>query len=200
MAQAINKAVEDTQMNEAKNPEFSYFVNVNDVPAREKKFKLEASSEECDALSKRFDLVSIRDFHAHLVMKNEGRSRGITMVGKLNAVVIQVIGQQSEGQEHVVDDTINIRFLPEERITPELDEENLMTLDSEDLEPMPEDRFDLGELMAQYLALSVDPYLSDDFRLSQAEPMPGVSFNEPELKKPNPFAVLSDLKDKLEKE
>ena len=80
-----------------------------------------------------------------------------------------------------------------------MEEENLMTLDSEDLEPMPEDSFDLGELMAQYLGLSVDPYLNDDFIFSKEDLGPNVSLNEPDLTKPNPFAVLSGLRDKLQK-
>lgn len=181
-------------------PEFSYNVNIKDVSTKEKHFKLVANQEECDNLAKRFDLVALKDFHADLEMKDEGKNHGIKLIGKLFAVAHQSLSFSDDISEVIVDETINIRFLPEDKITPELDEENLMTLDSEDLEPMPEDRFDLGELMAQYLGLSVDPYLSADFILSEEDLGPNVSLNEPELTKPNPFAVLAGLKDKLQKD
>ena len=187
-------------MSEKPNSEFSYFVNIDDVSSKEKHHKLEASQVECDALATRFGLSGLEGLRAHLVMRDKGRNTGITLVGKLFAVAYQGGGQNTAAEKTVVDDDINIRFLPEDRITPEVEEENMMTLDSEDLEPMPDDRFDLGELMAQYVALSVDPYLSEDFIVSKEDLGPGVSLNEPELKKPNPFAVLSGLKDKLQED
>lgn len=182
------------------NPEFSYFINMKEISTRGKHFKLEASQEECEGLAKRFDLEGLKDFHASLEMKDEGKAHGLTLIGKLFAVAQKKIGLSVDLREVVVDESINIRFLPADIITPELDEENLMTLDSEDLEPMPEDNFDLGELMAQYLGLAVDSYLLDDFIVSNESLGAGVSLNEPALEKPNPFAVLSSLKEKMQKD
>lgn len=190
----------EKQMSKLIETEFSYFVNIKDVSSKGKHFKLEANQKECDGLSKRFDLVGLEDFHANLEMKDEGKAQGITLIGKLFAVAQKKIGLGADVRELVVDETINIRFLPADMITPELDEENLMTLDSEDLEPIPEENFDLGELMAQYLGLSVDPYLLDDFIVSNESLGAGVSLNEPALEKPNPFAILSTLKDKMQKD
>ena len=187
-------------MSKIVEPEFSYFVNIKDISSSGKHFKLTAIQEECDGLAKRFELESLKDLHASLEMKDEGKNHGITLIGKLSAVAQQSVGIGADVQEVFVDETINIRFLPEDKITPELEEENLMTLDSEDLEPLPEDTIDLGELMAQYLGLSVDPYFSEDYILSKEDIGQGVSFNEPALEKPNPFAVLSGLKDKLQKD
>lgn len=186
-------------MSKIVQPEFSYFVNIKDISSSGKHFKLTATQEECDGLVKRFELESLRDFHASLEIKDEGKSKGITLIGKLTAVAQQSVGIGSEVHEVFIDETINIRFLPEDKITPELEEENLMTLDSEDLEPLTEDSIDLGELMSQYLGLAVDPYFGDDYILSKEDVGQGVSFNEPALEKPNPFAVLSGLKDKLQK-
>jgi len=186
-------------MNDQIEPEFSYIANIKDASSKGKHYKLRAEQEQCDALAKRFGLVSLTDFHIMLEMKDEGKGKGITLRGKLFAVAHQVSGSSEDGLKVIVDDIINIRFLNESKITPELEEENMMTLDSEDLEVLPEDVFDLGELMSQYLGLSVDPFLSDGFILSQDDLGEGVSLNEPELSKPNPFAVLSQLRDKLDK-
>lgn len=187
-------------MSKIVKPEFSYFVNIKDVSSKGKHFKLAATQEECGGLAKRFELESLSELHASLEMKDEGKSNGITLIGKLSAVAQQSVGIGADIHEVFVDETINVRFLPEEKITPELEEENLMTLDSEDLEPMPEETIDIGELMSQYLGLSVDPYFADDYSLSPEDISQGVSFNEPALEKPNPFAVLSSLKDKLQKD
>lgn len=187
-------------MSKVVEPEFSYSVNIKDVSSSGKHFKLTATQEECDGLAKRFELESLKDLHASLEMKDEGKNHGITLIGKLSAVAQQGVGINADVHEVFVDETINIRFLPEDKITPELEEENLMTLDSEDLEPLPEENIDLGELMSQYIGLSVDPHFGDDFILSKEDIGHGVSFNEPALEKPNPFAVLSGLKDKLQKD
>ncbi len=187
-------------MSDTIQPEFSYIVKVKDVSTKGKLCKLVATQEQCDALAKRFDLEGLKDFQANLEIKDAGKDQGVTLIGKLFATAYRRMGLSDDTSEVIVDDTINIRFLPESRITPELDEENMMTLDSEDLEPMPQDSFDLGELMAQYLALSVDPYLSDDMLFCAENLGQGVSINEPELARINPFEVLSSLKDKLKKD
>lgn len=187
-------------MSKIVNPEFSYFINIKDVSSRGKHFKLAATQEECDELAKRFELVSLKDLHAILEMKDEGKNHGITLLGKFSAVAEKSVGISADVHEVFVDEAVNIRFLSEDRITPELEEENLMTLDSEDLEPLPEDTIDLGELIAQYLGLSVDPFFSDEYIMPQGDIGQGVSFNEPALEKPNPFAILSGLKDKLQKD
>ena len=196
----IRGLTKEMRMSKVVKPEFSYFVNVKDISSRGKHFKLTATQEECDGLAKRFELESLNELHASLEMKDEGKSHGITLIGKLSAVAQQGVGIGGDIQDVFVDETINIRFLPEDKITPELEEENLMTLDSEDLEQLPEETIDLGELMSQYLGLSVDPYFGDDYILSKEDIGKGVSFNEPALERPNPFAVLSGLKDKLQKD
>lgn len=189
-------------MNDAQKPEFSYFVNIDDIGKSEKHHKLEATQEQCDALVKRFALGGLADFKAHLIIKDAGRGQGITLMGQLFAVAFQKPASAAGGEamKMVIEDTINIRFLPEARITPALEEENLMTLDSEDLEILPEDKIDLGELMSQYLALSIDPLLYEELASETTDLGEGISFNEPESLRPNPFAVLSGLKDKLDKE
>ena len=58
------------------------------------------------------------------------------------------------------------------------------------------DLVDVGEIVAQTLSISMDPYPKAKGASVKAPKNVNISVNEPELEKPNPFAVLSKLKDK----
>lgn len=178
-------------MNDIKEPEFSYSINLSELGKSEKHVKLEADEGQCKALAKRFSISSLGGFRAEMTLKDDGYSKGVALKGHFSALIGN---EDQEGCFEELFEDLNIRFLPEERITPELEEENMMTLDSEDLEPLPEGPLDLGELVSQYLALSLDPFLLDDISAEEIEKLSGVTLNEPPIKKENPFAVLTDLK------
>ena len=76
-----------------------------------------------------------------------------------------------------------------------LSEEELMAL-LEQPEPLVDGQIDLGEVVAQFLAVAMDPYpRKDDAELPESIQ----SEEAAEADKPNPFAQLAGLKEQLEK-
>lgn len=177
--------------------EFSYDINFYELSAREKHVKLSATPEELAALAARMGFISLKNLQAELILKNLGKTKGVIVKGSLKAKGSQACIISLEPVPFDVKEELAFKFLPEGSITPEMEEENIYTLNSEDLEEIPQDGIvDLGELMAQYMVLSIDPYPRAKGAMLEADPKKGLMVNEPEEKKPNPFAKLAVLRDK----
>ena len=61
-------------------------------------------------------------------------------------------------------------------------------------EPLVDGKIDVGEVVAQFLAVAMNPYPRKD-----GAKVADVVKSEDEEERPNPFAKLAGLKDKLEK-
>jgi uncharacterized metal-binding protein YceD (DUF177 family) len=71
------------------------------------------------------------------------------------------------------------------------DEETAVTHEQDDPEPVVNGMVDIGELVAQYLSLALNPYPHSEEALKS-----GPLGEEGDLAKPNPFGVLKDWKAK----
>jgi len=177
--------------------EFSREINFHDLSSKEKRIAIMAEAGERKALEGRIGIPSLTKLEATVMLLNEGRSKGVSMIGKLSAEGDQACIASLKPVAFTMQENLNIRFLAEDLITPELEEENLYTPESEDLEPYPaEGLLDLGELVTQYFALFLDPYPRAEGAELSTEQMKDISINEPLIEKPNPFAELAKLRDK----
>jgi uncharacterized metal-binding protein YceD (DUF177 family) len=168
-----------------------------------RRVEVTATDEECAALAKRFGDVSIAYLKGEfeLMLSEIKTDKGLVIVdisGKINANVTQNCVVTSEP----VDSIIQAQF---EGIvaTTEADQPEQTMDDNDEAEDGPEllglidgDTIDLGFILAEQLALELDPFPRK----------PGVSFDgyrsgdasDEEDEKPNPFAVLAKLKDNRE--
>jgi uncharacterized metal-binding protein YceD (DUF177 family) len=134
-------------------PEFSYPVSIRQVDART--HHLEASPEECAALAARFGLVAVHRLTADIALERDGEA--VDASGTVEAEIVQSCAVTGDDLPVSIREEVAFRFVPETRhATP--DEE--IELEEADLDEIPYagEMFDLGEAVAQSLALAIDPY------------------------------------------
>ena len=165
-------------------PEFSRIIDTRSIgndPVR-----LEASEAERDALAKRFGIVAIHSLNAEIAL--EPVKAAILATGTLNADIVQSCAISSEDLPVTIAEPLSFRFVAE-RSPGRPDEEVELDADELDEIEFSGTQFDLGEAIAQSLALAIDPFLegpgADEFRRTS-----GV-FGEDTA---NPFAALAKLK------
>jgi uncharacterized metal-binding protein YceD (DUF177 family) len=172
------------------NPEFSRPVPLSDIGAGSVEKHMEASKNEAEALAARFDLISIESLSAQLALYRDGES--IFASGRMAGRVTQSCVASAEPVSAKIDEEVRIRFLSESDHAPDAEIE----LDADDCDVMFHDgrTVDLGEAVAQSLALALDPFPRSpnaDATLKAA----GVKDEE----EAGPFGALAALKDKLGK-
>ena len=145
-----------------------------------------ANADERAALAKRFDLLALDRCEARTELTREGEA--VIAVGTLHAEVVQACVASGEPVAAKIEDPFALRFLPDEDVREEVE------LDEADLDQMnyTGGAVDIGEAVAQTLALALDPFprvLDADQRLKAL----GVMAEE----ETGPFAALKALKDKL---
>ena len=117
--------------------------------------ELEASEAERVALSKRFGLVRIDRMVARIDLERE--AAGASAKGRLQAEIVQSCAVSGEDLPVSIDEPVNLHFIPARGLSAP-DEE--IELEAEELDEIEFEGslFDLGEALAQTLALAIDPY------------------------------------------
>jgi uncharacterized metal-binding protein YceD (DUF177 family) len=132
-------------------PELSRLVDERQVAA--KPIAIEATAEERKALARRFDIVAIKNLKATVKLERTGTA--LTARGRLSAAIVQSCAISGEDLSVAIEEPLALRFVP--AALPEVEE---IELDAQDLDEIPFEghTFDLGEAIAQSLALAIDPY------------------------------------------
>jgi len=170
-------------------PEFSRIVEVRAIEGRD--LALTANAEECAALARRFGLVSIGRLSADVTLDRDGTT--VNAEGRLTAAYVQSCAVSGEDLPVTVDEPIKFRFVsaPDGPVSGP-DEE--IELEAEDLDEIPYagSQFDIGEAVAQSLALSIDPFATgpEAERVRSSGLLGGEAVS--------PFAALAALKVKKE--
>lgn len=131
--------------------EFSRVFDAARLPADEQ--LLEASGAECAALAKRFGLVAVKLLRARVKLAADGPTVRVT--GNLEARVIQSCAVSGEDLPAKIAEPVALHFVP--ALAPSAGEVELDAAELDQIE-MDGTRFDLGEAIAQGMALGIDPY------------------------------------------
>jgi len=122
--------------------------------------ELEASADERAALARRFGISAVDALVARISLDRNGER--ISAEGTLKASIVQPCAVSGEDFPTEVEEKVAIRFVPEGSIHPSLQEGDdiEIELDEGDLDEIEYagESFDLGEAVAQSLALAIDPY------------------------------------------
>lgn len=165
-------------------PEFSRMVDVRQMS--DKPLVLEPDADERAALSARFDIVRIEAMHGEVVCVRDGAA--VNATGRLTASIVQPCAISGEDLAVAIDEPLALRFVPASTVTAAEDE---IELDADALDEIPYEgtAFDLGEALAQSLALAIDPFATgpDADRVRRKY---GLDAPEPN----GPFAALAALK------
>ncbi|HEY6817616.1 MAG TPA: YceD family protein [Croceibacterium sp.] len=131
--------------------EFAHPVDRRHLPAEP--VSLAPSAEQCAALARRFGIVAIDRLEAELRLEDDGEA--VNAEGRLRAAVVQSCAVSGEDLPVTIDEPLTLRFVPEVAVT-----ETEIELEERELDEIPfaGHVFDLGEAVAQSLALAIDPY------------------------------------------
>ena len=132
-------------------PEFSRPVDLRQL--HDKPVAIEASEEERAALARRFALVRIDRLEAEVRLEADGEA--VNATGRLRAAIVQSCAISGEDLPVAIDEPLALRFVPEQPVA-----EEEIELDESALDEIPFSgtAFDVGEAVAQSLALAIDPY------------------------------------------
>jgi uncharacterized metal-binding protein YceD (DUF177 family) len=158
--------------------EFSRPIEVARISKLGSHEKLSADAKECAALAKRFLVPAIHSLSAELKVK-PWRGGGVKVSGELKADLDQESVVSLEVFRSTMVFAVERYFL---NVPPSADIES-----DEDIDPIENGVIDLGEVVAETLALELDPYPrkpGEEFQSTALEE------SEVEPEKPNPFNVL----------
>lgn len=132
-------------------PEFSRIIDRRYITIHPP--QLVASEQERAALAHRFALVSISRLEANVTLSVEGDV--IEAKGRVIADIVQSCAVSGDDLPATIDEKLTLRFVPEVPI-----EAEELELDESQLDEIPYTgtTFDLGEAVAQSVALAIDPF------------------------------------------
>ena len=133
--------------------EFSRVLDARHLPAGPQ--TMTASSEECAELAQRFGLGQVDSMSGTVTCTADGPTVRVT--GRLAAQIVQSCAVSGEDFSVRIDEPVALVFVPASTAPAS---EEVIELDAAELDEIEMDgmQFDLGEALAQGLALAVDPY------------------------------------------
>lgn len=136
--------------------EFSRRVPLDRIGSAAISERIEANEVEREALAKRFGWIGIEALSAEMVLLE--RAGGVDVEGRLQASLTQPCVVTGDPVPAVVDQKFRVRFVDPAVLAS--GEEDEVELSESDLDVMEHDggALDLGEAVAQTLALAVDPF------------------------------------------
>ncbi len=180
-------------------PEFSRYIKIDEIGNGDSLHIITAKKAECAKLAVRFDLLHLSELRAEISLSRQSggvHNNAILAKGRFTAHVQQTCIASNDVLTDSIDEAIEMLFVPVTAmaIVPETDVE----LTAEDCDIMEHDGrvVDIGEAVAQSLALAINPYpRSNDAeqRLRAA----GVKRDDDVIAPSGPFAALSAIKDQL---
>jgi len=162
-------------------PEFSRIVALARIPQAGREERLEARPEECAALARRFGIPAVNRLSAVLRLRPEPGG-AVLAEGRMEGEVVQHCVVSLEPVVQPVAEAVALRILPEGADFSE-DPEGPDEVAAEG------DAVDLGEALAEQLALALDPYPR---AAGAALPGEGEAATEPPAT--GPFAALAALR------
>jgi uncharacterized metal-binding protein YceD (DUF177 family) len=175
--------------------EFSREVRVDSLGIAARPMQMDASPEERAALVKRFDLAGLERLAAEVRISRSDED--ISLEGRIVADVAQSCVVTGEPVTQHIDEPFRILFRPHPTLG-SADEE--LELDEGELDVVFHDGsvIDVGEAVAETLALNLDPFPRAPEAASAAKEV-GIKDEKEAAIEASPFAALAALKDKLGK-
>ena len=134
--------------------EFTRMVELRSVDTRVR--HLEADEGERKALAERFGLIAIERLEADIELVAEDAT--VDATGVLSADIIQSCAVTGDDLPVAIREKIAVRFVPETGQQPVTEEDQEIDSSAIDEIGYEGTSFDLGEAIAESLALAIDPY------------------------------------------
>lgn len=151
--------------------------------------QIKPTSEELKALAKRFDLREIKSFSIEFVLHQGQQEKEYEAEGKGHAEVVQACVVTLKDVPATVAFSFHVKLVEgKEEVLEEMDDSFLE--EEMDVDYYQNGQIDMGEIAAQYLSLSLDPYPK---AVETASALP--EGQEETEKSGGAFAILQQLKD-----
>jgi len=188
-------------MSDEERCEFSHLISIDRVESDKYTFSIEASVDERQLLAARLRVLSIEYLTAHGALFQDADSSKVELRVRLNAEIIQQCIVSLEPVVQRIDVEFTRIYDPEMRSEwNDLGgggEEIYLDLDDDDLaEPIVGGKIDAAEIIAEQLALELDPYPRISAATFESVAMRGGQTNE-KHEPANPFAALAKVREKL---
>jgi uncharacterized metal-binding protein YceD (DUF177 family) len=170
--------------------EFPRPIRLDKIGTAVQSVTITATDEECAALVRRFDLVSLGQLVATL--SYHMAAKGIVAKGQLRATLAQSCVVTGDPVPATIEEDFDIRFIPPHGDNT-LEEIELAEGDCDVIEHDGQS-IDLGEAVAQTLALALDPYPRSAGAAERLRAAGVISEDEA-----GPFGALAALRDTLAK-
>ncbi|MXV35457.1 MULTISPECIES: DUF177 domain-containing protein [unclassified Saccharibacter] len=180
-------------------PEFSHRIPLGKI-GHDLRVNISAPSQAREKLCHRFGLLGLEQLDGQFSL-SRGEGKHIRAEGEIRAKATQACVITGEPVDEEVQERFSLRFLPQEEM-PSDEDIDIEALLAEEADDVPYDgrAVDLGEALAEQLALCLDPYprregsgLESFVEVTPEEGEEEVIAKE---EKPNPFSVLEKLKEK----
>jgi hypothetical protein len=135
------------------NLEFSRPIDARHID--EQPHRIVADEAERVRLAERFELLSVDRLEATLRFSRDGHA--VTATGRLMAKIVQPCAVSGEPLGTTIDEPLLLRFVERKEVPPGQEEIELTPEDCDEVE-YDGHVFELGEAVAQSLALAIDPY------------------------------------------
>ncbi|MBI1301598.1 MAG: hypothetical protein GC137_08070 [Alphaproteobacteria bacterium] len=189
--------------------EWSYFIESEEITAKSQNLNISAGKETYSAICSRLDLHSINSISAKIKLVRNSITKIIHIKGQIEASLAQKCVVTGEPVEESVSESFEAWFADDnqalsfakakrERMSRKERNEQPILEEEEDPESIIDGKIDLGELVIQYLSLSLNPYPRKDgvsFETQKEE----LDFEKNEVYE-NPFAALKNWKSGGDKE
>ena len=167
-------------------PELSRPVRIDTIGPAAHAMTIEADHAERAGVAPRFGLVAVERLRATAELARTGEA--VTLSGRLEAAVVQACVASGEPVAATIDEPFALRFAPDDEAGEEVE------LDAADLDVIAYEggEIDVGEAVAQTLALALDPFprAPDADRALRAAGVIGEA-------EAGPFGALKALRDRL---
>jgi uncharacterized metal-binding protein YceD (DUF177 family) len=171
--------------------EFSRPISIDRLGYDDRIYDIEASADECSALSTRYGILTVHSLKARLRLKRVAGGSQVRLEGRFFADVVQSCVVSLEPVPAHLEEDFVMAFATEQNGD---SDEVVVALDDEDPpDPIENGIIDIGEAAAEHLALALDPFprapsaIFEGAVVGDPEPMPV---------KANPFSALAALKKK----
>jgi uncharacterized metal-binding protein YceD (DUF177 family) len=177
-----------------KTYDLSLTLVVDEIQAEPRAFSIIASAEDCSNLVQRFKLLSLENLEAKVTVQSAGKET-IQIDGHVTARLEQPCTVSLEPVDEVVDEEFSLLMVPPE-VADRMDgEEVYLNPEAPDYDALEGDTLPLGDIVAQTLSVMMNPYPKKEDAVLKPSKNMALEVNGELETKPNPFAVLSKLRD-----
>ncbi len=186
-------------MNKDTINEFSRTYNLDVIRKSGSNITLKATYDECVNLAVRYDIPAVSSLSAECQLKKMAQKDNgdYELNVKLSATIVQRCVLTLEDMEERISERFSIIFKQSEEAKIEANEtqEVDFELEDDDIEYIEDTEVDVGEYVAEYLSLSINPYPKKANATANklGHDVVGDDEFEQETKRENPFTILKDL-------